>query len=201
MSEEQNQAVKVTPEDRARIARVYDAFEELQVTISAFQRYVQQPMATVCEYYWNRAVADLDAGSIVVVPQSELLSFNPEPENPDSGAQLLHLPGHLDRTLQNIEQYGTPMIRVVTPRIKAAIELLAVTQSDTTVGDLNIKLADMVKSIISELLKMQQDRPGTQLVATPLQGAVTMDSENPELLNIYMYVLVGRRNATTLEPI
>ena len=201
MAEGQNQQVVVTPEEREHMARVYDAFEELQATISAFQRYVQQPMATGCSYYWNRAVADLGAGSIVVVPQAELFSYNPEPENADSGAQLLHMPGHLDRSEENIVKYGIPMSRITTPRVRAAIELLAVSVSETTTYSLTSKLYDMVKSMVSELLALLKTNPDMQLVVTPLQGSITMDSENMELLNIYMYTLVGRRNKTTLEPV
>lgn len=196
--EEQNQAA-IPPETRARSMRVIDALDEIQATISAFQRYIQQPLALVCEHYWNAAVA-AEGADIVVVPQAELLSYNPEPENPDSGAQLIHMPAEYEQTEANLAKFGIPMARVITPKYEMEIELTAVNPSDSTVRMIDSVLLGAVRELVRELAKMAKEQPSLQIIATPLQGAVVLNAECPERMGVYMYTLCGRRDAATLQP-
>lgn len=192
--------VMATPAQQERAARVIDALEEIQQTVSAFQKYLHQPLALVCEHFWNSAVSELSADTaVVVVPQAELFSYNPEPENPDSGAQLLHMPGGYERTEENIALFGIPMSRVITPKYETDIELTAVKPSNTTVKLIDSVLYGAVQQLVRELAAATKSRPGQQLIVTPLQGAVVLNAENPERMGVYMYVLCGWRDAANWQ--
>lgn len=175
-----------------------DALTGLQRTINAFAEYTQQHMDSICACYWDTVMPLLTKGiPVQVVPGTELVSYNPEPDNPDSAVQIVRLSPDIPATEENVRAYGTAMVRVASHPCGHDLDKLGMAVTNTTASQLYNLLYNAAKGVLdytvngfANALHTQQIPASSVLLITPLRGTAHLSDDGRQVFFTF-YLLYG----------
>lgn len=179
------------------VTQVNDALTALQRTIAAFSFYTQQHMDDICKYYWDLILPMLaEHVPVQVIPQSELVSYNPEPDKPDGAIQIIRLPANIPATDDNIRNFGAVMCRVVSQPCHIEIDKLGINVTQSTAATLYGLLKQAAEGLFNYVISGFTDNRASglipsnaELLLTPLHGSchLTDDGRRAELTLHLLY--------------